>query len=265
MLAQKGPARKRRPFFVLGPGSRSGMTAADEARTKRPAFPLFGEMEMDDKDGDPPSREAMADGGMIVPGNNRRMQRRRAPRRKLFGARRKEIFLEHLSCTANVAASAAAAGVSEGCVYAHRRADPEFREAFWMALEQGVAKLVALRLQRELERAEGMGQSGDSHVGCPQTVPFVPLALRLDGPPDEKQILDLVKLMQALRDLCRNLSAGSKPGRPRHAELDEVCAALTKRLKAFPPSPEQACEDDASGRPLHRPSDGPPPRSGEEL
>lgn len=173
---------------------------------------------------------------MIVPGNNRAMQKRRAPRRKLFGARRKEIFLEHLSCTANVAASAAAAGVSEGCVYAHRRADPEFREAFWMALEQGVAKLVALRLQRELERAEGRG-NGDSHVGCPQTVP---LALRLDGPPDEKQILDLVKLMQALRDLCRNLSTGTKPGRPRHAELDEVCAALAKRLKAFPPSPEQA-------------------------
>ena len=162
---------------------------------------------------------------MIVPGNKRRMQKRRAPRRKLFGARRKEVFLEHLSCTANVAASAAAAGVSEGCVYAHRRSDPEFREAFWMALEQGVAKLVALRLQRELERAS---MNGDS---CEQ---LSPLELRLDGPPDEKQILDLVKLMQALRDLCRNLSTGSKPGRPRHAELDEVCAALAKRLKAFP-------------------------------
>jgi hypothetical protein len=170
---------------------------------------------------------------MIVPGNNRRMQRRRAARRKLFGARRKEVFLEHLSCTANVAASAAAAGVSEGCVYAHRRADPEFREAFWLALEQGVAKLVALRLQRELERADPSTalRTGGAEDG---------LELRLDGPPDEKQILDLVKLMQALRDLCRNLSVGTKPGRPRHAELDEVCAALAKRLKAFPPSPDEA-------------------------
>ena len=176
---------------------------------------------------------AEKDQEMIVPGNNRRMQKRRAPRRKLFGARRKEAFLEHLSCTANVAASAAAAGVSEGCVYAHRRADPEFREAFWLALEQGVAKLVALRLQRELERAEGKGKgNGDS------SEELSPLELRLDGPPDEKQILDLMKLMQALRDLCRNLSVGTKPGRPRHAELDEVCAALAKRLKAFPPVPE---------------------------
>lgn len=173
---------------------------------------------------------------MIVPGNNRRMQRRRAPRRKLFGARRKEAFLEQLSCTANVAASAAAAGVGEGCVYAHRRADPEFREAFWLALEQGVAKLVALRLQRELERASNNGD------GCAQPSPaeaLPPLELRLDGPPDERQILDLVKLMQALRDLCRNLgTGGSMPGRPRHAELDEVCAALAKRLKAFPPVPD---------------------------
>jgi len=178
---------------------------------------------------------------MIVPGNNRAMQKRRAPRRKLFGAARKEVFLEHLPCTANVAASAAAAEVSEGCVYAHRRADPEFREAFWLALEQGVAKLVALRLQRELERAGRLG-AGESGTGDAENGDggAQPLELRLDGPPDEKQILDLVKLMQALRDLCRNLSVGTKPGRPRHAELDEVCAALAKRLKAFPPSPEQA-------------------------
>jgi hypothetical protein len=173
---------------------------------------------------------------MIVPGNNRRMQVRRRERRKLFGKARKERFLEHLSCTANVAASAEAAGVTEGCVYTHRRTDPEFRDAFWIALEQGVAKLVALRIQRELERAKraeakGTAEGGQSASDCPS------LELRLDGPPDEKQIVDLIKLMQMLRDLCRNLSGGVKPGRPQIADVDTVCAALAKRLKAFPPLP----------------------------
>jgi len=188
---------------------------------------------------------------MIVPGNNRRLQKRRSERRKLFGPRLKERFLEELSCTANVAASAATAGISEGCVYAHRRADPAFREAFWLALEQGVAKLVALRLQRELERAQGGGadQAGRGGNGdsCEQPSPAPALALRLDGPPDEKQILDLVKLMQALRDLCRNLTVGTRPGRARHAEVDEVCAALAKRLKAFPPAVEEKNAESGDG------------------
>jgi len=202
-----------------------------------------------ERENDPPSREALADEGLIVPGNNRKMQKRRQGKRKLFTAELKEDFLEELSCNANIAASAEAVGISEGCVYAHRRSDPEFREGFWLALEQSVAKLVALRLQRELERASTSLSTGASGLGTGEggtgngdgSEELSPLTLRLDGPPDEKQILDLVKLMQALRDLCRNLSAGALPaGRPRHAELDEVCAALAKRLKAFPPSPEQA-------------------------
>ena len=42
---------------------------------------------------------------MIVPGNNRAVQRRRAARPRLFGKKAKEAFLESFSCTANVAAS----------------------------------------------------------------------------------------------------------------------------------------------------------------
>lgn len=185
----------------------------------------------------------MDDDEFIVPGNNRKMQKRRKGKRKLFGPRLKEAFLAELSCTANVAASAVAVGISEGAIYAHRRSDPEFREGFWMALEQSVAKLVALRLQRELERTGGLG-IGESPSTSLRTGGNG-LELRLDGPPDEKQILDLVKLMQALRDLCRNLTAGTKPGRPRHAELDEVCAAMAKRLKAFPPSHEATADRSA--------------------
>ena len=169
----------------------------------------------------------------IVPGNNRRMQKRRRVRRRLFGTKAKEAFLESFSCTANCEASARAVGFSVGAVFAHRRKDPEFRENYWIALEQATGKLAALRVQREIERAEG--RLGDG------------LAAAMDGPPDARQIADLVKLMAALRDLTRNLGAagvgagaGAKRGghAPATADLDAVCAALAKRLKAFPPSPE---------------------------
>jgi hypothetical protein len=156
------------------------------------------------------------------------MQRRRKPRRKLFGKRLKEDFLEHFSCTANVAASAAAVGISEGAVYTHRRKDSEFRDAFWMALEQGAAKLVALRVQKELERADGMGTGTG-------TCPPEGLELRLDGPPDARQVADLIKLMATLRDLCRGLAGEPHKGghTPRRASVEETCKALAKRLKAY--------------------------------
>jgi hypothetical protein len=158
---------------------------------------------------------------MIVPGNNRRIQARRAPRRRLFGKKAKEAFLESFACTANCAASAEAVGFSEGAVYTHRRNDPEFRAQFWMALEQSAGKLAAMRIQREIEREEGRLE--------PE------IEARMDGPPDARQIGDLVKLMAALRDLCRNLAGEPRPGGygPTAASLDDTCKALAKRLRAF--------------------------------
>ena len=158
---------------------------------------------------------------MIVPGNNRRMQVRRKTRRKIFGKKAKAAFLEHFATTANVAASAAAVGFSEGVVFLHRRTDPEFREQFWIALEQAVGKLAALRVQREIERAEGRLAPG--------------IEADLDGPPDARQIADLVKLMQALRELTRNLSGLPRPGgrTVERASLDETCRAMAKRPRAF--------------------------------
>jgi hypothetical protein len=169
-----------------------------------------------------------------VPGNNRVLQKRRRQRRRLFGTKAKAAFLESFACTANVAASAAAIGFSEGVVFTHRRSDPEFRELFWIALEQATGKLAALRVQREIERAEGRLESG--------------LEAAMDGPPDARQIADLVKLMAALRDLTRNLSGLPHPGgrMPDHAGIAEVCSALAKRLKAFPPSPEASADDPPS-------------------
>ena len=151
----------------------------------------------------------------IVPGNNRKMQVRRAERRELFGKARKECFLEHLAANCNVAMSAEAAGVAVGTVYAHRMKDREFAHMWWLALEQGAAKLVALRLQREVERAE---------------------ALHVEGAmaPDERTAMDLLKLMTQLREHSRGLAGqNSKGARPQLASVDETCKALAKRLRAF--------------------------------
>ena len=160
----------------------------------------------------------------ILTGRNGKLQRRRGRRRKLFGKRAKAAFLESFSCTANAAASAEAVGFSVGTVFTHRRTDPEFRDQYWAALDQALGKLVALRIQHEIERAEGRLE--------PE------IEARMDGPPDPRQIADLVKLMAALRDLTRNLGGGERGGgvAPPQAGLDEVCKALAKRLKAFPPS-----------------------------
>ena len=167
----------------------------------------------------------------IVPGNKRRIQKRRTRRRALFGARKKELFLEALSCSCNVEAAAEAAGVCVNTPYTHRRKDAEFRELWWSALEQGAAKLVALRLQLELERAEAAA-SGRTAT----------LKVAMDGPPDAKQIADLYKLIGLLREHSRGLSGEAKSGRPpEKATVEEACKALAKRLKAFPPVPPEDC------------------------
>ncbi len=156
-----------------------------------------------------------ADEAMIVPGNRRRMQKRRAPRRKLFGKAAKEAFLEALAATCNVQASAEAAGFGVGVVYAHRMKDREFAEKWWLALEQGAAKLVALRLQHDVAEAERLSIAGDR-------------------PPDAGTALDLLKLMTQLRAHVPGLRGDVKTGAaPQVASVEETCRALTKRLRAF--------------------------------
>jgi hypothetical protein len=83
----------------------------------------------------------------IIPNTNRRLQVTKT-RRKLFGKARQEKFLDHLAATCNVTASAAAAGVCVGTVYAERRRNAAFREAWRVALEQGYARLEAALLER---------------------------------------------------------------------------------------------------------------------
>jgi hypothetical protein len=78
------------------------------AKGPHPASPAKGRGEKDGSDFIDP------DAVLTVAGNNRRVQRRPARRRRLFGKKAKEAFLESFATTANVAASAEAIGFSEG-------------------------------------------------------------------------------------------------------------------------------------------------------
>lgn len=167
---------------------------------------------------------------MIVPGNNRRMQRRRRANRQLFGARMKEDFLDALACSCNVTAAAEAVGVSVSAVYRHRRIDPEFRDLWWQALEQGAAKLVALRIQCEVERAEAAQADAGEGGGS--------LHPDMDGPPDARQIADLFKLIGLLREHAQALGGGRKAGAPPHkVSIEAVGEKLIRKLKGLGVSP----------------------------
>ena len=73
---------------------------------------------------------------------------------RLNAARRKQFFAK-LSETANVAASARAAGISSSAVYAERRRSVPFRAAWQDALTEGYARLEADLLAEALQAASG--------------------------------------------------------------------------------------------------------------
>lgn len=67
----------------------------------------------------------------------------------------RRAFLAALSESSNVAASARAAGVSSGAIYAERRKSPAFRGQWEEALAEGYARLEADLLAEALQAASG--------------------------------------------------------------------------------------------------------------
>ncbi|HEV2747680.1 MAG TPA: hypothetical protein VGW34_10325 [Allosphingosinicella sp.] len=86
--------------------------------------------------------------------NNLRIFQSRRMRHVRFTAARQEVFLAHFSWSCDVVAAAAAAGVSESTVYAHRRKDPAFAAAFQEALEQAYVRLEAEAVRQRLAAQE---------------------------------------------------------------------------------------------------------------
>ena len=72
-----------------------------------------------------------------------------------LNARTRRLFLNHLAETANVAASARAAGVASSGVYAERRRSAGFRDDWARALGEGYARLETDLLAEALLAANG--------------------------------------------------------------------------------------------------------------
>jgi hypothetical protein len=136
-------------------------------------------------------------------------------RRNRFTRDRKEAFLGHLAATADVAASAVAAGVCRSTVYAHRERDPAFAKAWREALETGVAALEA-RLLAERHAALA--------AYC-----VVPAA---EPPPVDPQERDLEfwRALHLLREHKYGLAGGRKAGRPPGRAPEAQVAASIVRL-----------------------------------
>jgi hypothetical protein len=88
-----------------------------------------------------------------------------ARRRERWTIERQTRFLTELAATANVSASARAAGMSEACVYRLRQRSPEFREAWSLALREGYEKLELMLLDRALNGVEKPVWYGGKQVG----------------------------------------------------------------------------------------------------
>jgi hypothetical protein len=86
-----------------------------------------------------------------IGGGPRRRIQKRAPRgslqakpkRRAFTEARRKRFLSHFAASCNVRAAARAVGISESCVDAWRRKNPQFNAAWKEALQLGYARLEA--------------------------------------------------------------------------------------------------------------------------
>lgn len=160
----------------------------------------------------------------IVPGTNRRLHERKR-RHSFFGKARRARFLEHLAATCNVQASAAAAEVSVSAVYANRMKDPEFREQWQAALEQGYARLEAALLERAARGEGRIAVRGDKE---------------LEGP-DAPGEIDWDKAIELLRHHRRGLAGRpvDNRARPQRVPIEELAAKLIRKMKALGVQPEK--------------------------
>lgn len=149
-------------------------------------------------------------------------------RRNRFTRARKEVFLGHLAVTADVRASAIAAGVCSSTVYNHRDSDPAFADAWARALACGVAVLEGRLLEERLAALE----------------PFDPAPADLPPPADPRERdLEFWRCLHLLREHRRSggesgaatvLRGTGRGGvRPRIKSNAEVRVEMRQALAAF--------------------------------
>jgi hypothetical protein len=168
----------------------------------------------------------------------------RAGARRLFDDKAREDFLGWFAASGNVSWSAEKAGFHQGTVWKHRMADPDFAEAFDLALEQGVTRAKAKLV--EMKRKAG------------------PVRFDAGREDEELEELSLDSALIVVREFERGRGGpaagyGRKAGAAvRVATNAEVEAELLGALKAFAGRvrsggcpeggcPEGACEDREEG------------------
>jgi hypothetical protein len=159
--------------------------------------------------------------------------------RNAFGKARQEAFLAELAASCNVRRACAAAEVTDGCVYAKRRRDPLFREAWREAIDTGLARLEAMLI----------AQAGQ--VRAPEVRHGV--APGAEGEAEGEPVLvdkDLARHL--VREHCRSLEGGAaKRMAPKPAEWSEVEDYFIAKLRALNKRMKQEV---ATGAPAQAPS-----------
>jgi hypothetical protein len=138
----------------------------------------------------------------------------RRRRRDGWTERKREIFLNHLRVTSNVAASARAAGMTEGSAHKLRARDPEFAAQWKAALREADTRLTG----KLIVLAETGGK---------------PLPEREDGEPSEAPMEDFnANLALKILALNRQSQEGKRRGgpRPKNASPEELLEAGVKLL-----------------------------------
>ncbi len=79
-------------------------------------------------------------------------------------ADKRATFLTALAATSNVSKSAKAAGMSDSHVYAERRRNPVFRDAWTDALSEGYARLEFMMLERASDALSVKGKVSDEQL-----------------------------------------------------------------------------------------------------
>lgn len=127
-----------------------------------------------------------------------------------WNAKMKAEFLDHLSATCNVAAAAASIGVDPVSVYALRRRDAAFADAWGGALALGYEMLETQLV------GHAIGGGGDAAITNG--------AVAITGPIDVA-LAERLLMLHGKRD-------GWKPGgpRPQVADADETRRAIMKKL-----------------------------------
>ncbi len=192
-----------------------------------------------------------SEGPRFVSGGAKRRLQLRQNRRVLFTEERQEIFLSHFAGTANLAAAAAAAGVSESTIWAHRARNPEFARRFQQALEQAYLLLDADVLARRLEeqqRLRAIEPSGEPEPEFDRAMKLLQRWDRRDGQPGRRAGLrandsrwDFAEAIALLEKKLRNMGIPIEPLPPGFERPDG-------HLPLLPPAPPAREEEEDPDR-----------------